>query len=68
MPVVVPGSNTFAFIGCSLFDALRAGFRDLVFIIKPEMEAVFCKILSLAHSSSPVNGMVLGISMKPIWY
>ena len=28
-------------IDFSLFDAYRAGFRDLIFIIKPEMEAAF---------------------------
>jgi len=32
-------------IDFSLFDAWRAGFRDLVFIIKPEMEASFREVI-----------------------
>ena len=32
-------------IDFSLFDAWRAGFRDLVFIIKPEMEESFRKVI-----------------------
>lgn len=32
-------------IDFSLFDAWRAGFRDLVFIIKPEMEATFREVI-----------------------
>ena len=31
-------------IDFSLFDAWRAGFRDLAFIIKPEMEATFREV------------------------
>ena len=32
-------------IDFSLFDAWRAGFRDLVFIIKPELEATFREVI-----------------------
>lgn len=32
-------------IDFSLFDAYRAGFRDLVFIIKPEMEETFREVI-----------------------
>ena len=54
------------FIDFSVYDALRAGFEDVIFIIKPEMEQVFTeKVVRPISAHANVSLAFQDLSMLP---